>query len=130
MDAMGSWVMVYSSHALICSVAKICMRKISYFLSSGSGTPGCFLFSCMTFSNRRRRSGFCQLVGIMVVFVVPVPALQIVAKDIGHLFHLVYITVVVIGQTNDNGIFIEHAIKSGAVAMPPAIVVDQLLAIF
>src|SRR5688572_25834535 len=64
-----------------------------------------------------------------LVVIVAVPVLHIIAKDIGHFLHLVHIPAIIVTQGNDGGIFIGHAVERSSVAMPPAIVVDELFAV-
>src|SRR5687767_1964910 len=63
------------------------------------------------------------------VIIVAAVVLLIIAEDVGHFLHLVYIPAIVVTKSNDRGIFVGHAVKGSAVAMPPAIVVDQFFAI-
>src|SRR5882757_1988307 len=102
--------------------------------------PGRRPFSYRTLGSRRRQSllhfpGFPSGRGgrpgriRRVLLIEILPSLAIIPEKIHQLLGGIDPLIVVVAKRDDGGVLIQHSDKDGTVAMPPAIVIDQLLAI-
>src|SRR5258708_37202869 len=67
--------------------------------------------------------------GIGLAFIEAFIALVIIAKKIAESFGRVDILVIVVAKRDDGSVLIHHADKDRAIAMPPAIVVDEFFSV-
>src|SRR5258708_6782987 len=67
--------------------------------------------------------------GVGFTFIKTFIALAVIAEKVAKTFGGIDVPIVVVAKGNDRCIFVQHANKNSAIAVPPAIVIDELFTI-